>query len=74
MQCQCGDRGKYKCPKCFQRYCSAGCFNVHKTACAPVESLKKNPPVVRHPPRNFLMEDEDENVLKDEELDQMSIF
>lgn len=28
-------------------------------------------PIVRHPPRNFLLEDEDERILTDEELRQM---
>ena len=73
MECSCGDKGKYKCPKCTQRYCSAKCCEFHKAACMPAEIIPKFLPIVKHPPRNFLIEEEDETILNDDELAQMSI-
>ena len=74
MDCQCGNKGKYKCPKCFEKYCSSECCNSHKALCKIVKEVNEPAPVVRHPPRNFLMEEEDETVLTDEELGKMSNF
>ena len=72
MECHCGNKGKYKCPKCLERYCSLDCAKLHKIHCIAVEKPEKPLKVVKHPPRNFLLEEEDEDMLADEELSEMS--
>ena len=73
MSCPCGSKGKYKCPKCLESYCSSSCCKIHKEVCeARKKNMQEPGPAVRHPPRNFLMEEEDETVLSEEDLQLMS--
>jgi hypothetical protein len=38
--CVCAEASKYKCPKCYARYCSVVCYKVHKEGegCAAAEA------------------------------------
>ncbi|CAG9314101.1 unnamed protein product [Blepharisma stoltei] len=73
MDCSCGNPGKYKCPRCLIRYCSKDCYSAHKNSGCERKREPKFTPIVRHPHRNFLLEDEDETILTDEELSQMRL-
>jgi hypothetical protein len=72
MECLCGNPSKYKCPKCLVRYCSSACYTIHKENCQEKPKDIEDKIVVRHPPRNFMIEDEDELLLSDQELEKMS--
>ena len=44
------------------------CSQTHKATCQPQESTKRFAPKVSHPPRNFLLEDEDAEPIREDEL------
>lgn len=37
--CACGERARYKCPRCGVEYCSVGCFRSHKDVCAGPQEI-----------------------------------
>lgn len=71
MECFCGQPSKYKCPKCKTRYCSSNCCKDHKARCEFIEESKEVEKI-KHVKRNFLLEDEDDLVLEDNELAKLS--
>lgn len=73
MNCECGELSKYKCPRCRVPYCSKECYSLHKQTNCERKRSTKFEPLVKHPPRNFLLDDEDEIILSDNELDQMRL-
>lgn len=72
MECLCGNPSKYKCPKCLARYCSSACYTIHKDNCQEKPKDTEGKIIIKHPPRNFMIEDEDELLLSDQELEKMS--
>jgi hypothetical protein len=75
MECECGQKSKYKCPSCKTPYCSVNCCKIHKISCQSFVSEGKNDKkVVKQLPRNFLLEDEDDIEISRETFNKMSEF
>mmetsp|Transcript_3763 Transcript_3763/g.8023 ORF Transcript_3763/g.8023 Transcript_3763/m.8023 type:complete len:141 (+) Transcript_3763:22-444(+) len=69
MDCKCGNQGKYRCPLCKEeRYCSIECYKAHKAQGCKPHFPKRFRLEVKQPPRNYLLEDEDDIILRQVDL------